>query len=313
MDAQVVTLRDAASGAVAQVLVSQGFNLFQWSVGSREVLWAEAGFETGGKRSSGSGIPLLFPFPGRISGAKFHYCGRDYQLESGDGRGNAIHGFCHTRPWRVIEQSKNSVTGEFQASMDDPTILEHWPADFRIRVRYELTGNRLLCDVSYENTGKGLLPCALGTHAYFRLPLAEGSPVGETVLQAPVVEQWELVEMNPTGRRLPLGDLEALQSGLVLAERQFDSVFACAPDDAQTPRTTRLSDPRSARSVLQTFTGECACIVIYTPGHREAICMEPYTCVPDPFRLEAEGHEAGMQHLQPGESGGMRMEFLVSD
>lgn len=312
MPAEVVALRDESSGASAQVLVSQGFNLFQWSVndplGTREVLWAEPGFETGEKRPSGSGIPLLFPFPGRIGGAKFSYGGREYELEAADGRGNAIHGFCHTRPWRVIEKVANAITGEFQASVDDPTILDRWPADFRIRARYELSGNRLFCDVNYENTGKGALPCALGVHAYFRLPLAKGSPVAETIVQAPVSEQWELVEMNPTGQRMPLGELDKLRTGVALGDQEFDSVFACEPDKS---RTTRLIDPGSSRSVLQTITGTCECIVIYTPGHREAICLEPYQCVPDPFRLEAEGHEVGLQHLSPGESREMRIEYAA--
>ncbi|MEX2169517.1 MAG: aldose 1-epimerase [Pirellulales bacterium] len=315
MGAEIVRLHDETGGAEARVLVSQGFNLFQWSVaegaGRREVLWAEPGFETGVKRASGSGIPIMFPFPGRISDAKFHYRGRDYELEPGDGSGNAIHGFAYTRPWRVIQQGAKSVTGEFHASVDDATILNCWPADFRIRARYELSGNRLLCDLTYENTGDGPLPCALGAHAYFRLPLAEGSPVGETVLQAPVAEQWELVDMHPTGRRLPLGDMEQLREGLKLGDRQFDTVFACEPGDSHTVRTTRVSDPRSGRSVSQSFTGDCACIVIYTPGHREAICLEPYTCVPDPFRLEAEGHTVGLQHLNPGETGQMRIEFAA--
>jgi aldose 1-epimerase len=315
MAAEIVTLADDAGGANARVLVSQGFNLFEWSIpdgkGRREILWAEPGFESGNGRPSGSGNPIMFPFPGRISEAKFHYRGRDYQLEPGDGKGNAIHGFVYTRPWRVIEHSANMVTGEFQASVDDPAILRSWPADFRIRARYELAGNRLLCELNYENTGDGPLPCAVGAHAYFRLPLAATSPVSETVLQAPVAEQWELVNMRPTGRRLPLGDLSGLRMGMPLDDRQFDSVFACEPGDAQAVRTTRVSDPRSHRSVSQAFTGECACIVIYTPGHREAVCMEPYGCVPDPFRLEAEGYDVGLQHLQPGETGQMRIEFTA--
>lgn len=315
MGAEIVTLHDEAGGAEAQILVSQGFNLFQWSIpdgaGRREVLWAETGFEAGDKRASGSGIPIMFPFPGRISDAKFRYRGRDYELEPGDGRGNAIHGFAYTRPWRVVEKRAISVTGEFHASVDDPKILNQWPADFRIRAHYELAGNRLLCDLTYENTGDGLLPCGLGVHAYFRLPLADGSPVGETVLQAPVAQKWELVEMRPTGRRLPLGEMASLPTGLALGDRQFDTVFACEPGDSRAVRTTRVSDPRSSRSVSQSFTGDCACIVIYTPGHREAVCLEPYTCVPDPFRLEAEGHDVGLQHLKPGEVGQMRIEFAA--
>jgi aldose 1-epimerase len=42
--------------------------------------------------------------------------------------------------------------------------------------------------------------------------------------------------------------------------------------------------------------------VIYNPPHREAICIEPYTCVPDMIRLQAKEIDAGMQLLPAGEA-----------
>ena len=62
------------------------------------------------------------------------------------------------------------------------SILERWPADFRIRVSYEVRGRELVSDIEYENTGDGPLPCGFGTHAYFRLPLSEGGNVADTVV-----------------------------------------------------------------------------------------------------------------------------------
>src|SRR3954467_7920423 len=144
MHTQIVDINDRATGSSARVLVGQGFNCFSWQPvlqdGTREMLWADAAFDSGKTRPSGSGIPLLFPFPGRISGTVFTFNGREYQLEPGDAYGNAIHGFVFNRPWRVAEQTASRVVGEFQASIDDTKILEHWPADFRIRVAYEVRG-----------------------------------------------------------------------------------------------------------------------------------------------------------------------------
>ncbi len=81
---QTVTLRDSSTGNTATILVGLGFNCFSWSVqfdeGPRDLLWAEPGFETGGHRPSGSGIPLLFPFPGRIGHAQFTYDDRTYLI-----------------------------------------------------------------------------------------------------------------------------------------------------------------------------------------------------------------------------------------
>ena len=195
MKTHVIDITDRTSGSTARILASLGFNCFSWRPvledGPREMLWAHAEFERGDKRPSGSGVPLLFPFPGRIGGAKFTFQGREYQLEPGDAFGNAIHGFVHKRPWRVVEQSASRVVGEFQASVDDRSILERWPTDFRIRVTYEVRGRELVSDIRYENTGDGPLPCGFGTHTYFRLPLAEGSDPEQTLVHAPVAQMWE--------------------------------------------------------------------------------------------------------------------------
>src|SRR5688572_31302571 len=120
MTSRVIEIVDRDSGASARILASFGFNCFSWrpvlADGPREMLWAEAGFDTGDKRPSGSGIPLLFPFPGRIGGAAFQFAGRNYRLEPGDAFGNAIHGFVFTRPWRIVEHKGARLVGEFQAS-----------------------------------------------------------------------------------------------------------------------------------------------------------------------------------------------------
>ena len=118
MAAQVVEITDPDSGSSARVLVSQGFNCFSWRPvlddGPREMLWADPDFAAGDKRPSSGGIPLLFPFPGRIGGAKYQFDGREYQLEPGDAFGNAIHGFVFNRPWRVVEQARAASSASFR-------------------------------------------------------------------------------------------------------------------------------------------------------------------------------------------------------
>jgi aldose 1-epimerase len=306
MSSQIAAIRDKASGSTARILVSQGFNCFSWQPvlddDPREMFWAEAGFEEGDKRPSSGGNPLLFPFPGRIGGAAFTFEDRKYQLEPSDAFGNAIHGFVFNRPWRIVDESAARVIGEFQASVDDPSILERWPADFRIRVSYEVRGRGLVSVVRYENTGNGPLPCGFGTHAYFKLPLTEGSRVDETIVIAPVSEFWELKKMIPTGRRLPATVDQPLAAGLRLGEHQLDTVFAGVQPDPDGLVRTRLEDPTSGRVLTQTFDTAFTQCVIYTPGHRQAICLEPYTCVPDAIRLASEGHETGLQVLQPGDA-----------
>ena len=78
------------------------------------------------------------------------------------------------RPWRVIEHTPQRVVGQFQASLDDPSLLTRWPADFRLTVAYELSGNRLRAQIEAHNPDSKPLPMGLGLHPYFRVPIAPG-------------------------------------------------------------------------------------------------------------------------------------------
>ena len=150
-------IRDAATGSSAELLISQGFNCFRFTAmpGGRpvEAIYAPTDFAAGKSRPSSGGIPLLFPFPGRIPGTTFTWEGKQYQLEPGDAFSNAIHGFVHARPWRVVEQSESRITGQFHGQRDDPSLKARWPADFRITATYTLAGNTLAAEYLLENPG----------------------------------------------------------------------------------------------------------------------------------------------------------------
>jgi len=313
MAAQVVTLSDPASGSTAKVLVSTGLNCYQFQVpGSGDpvdIIWSEPGFEQGERRAAGSGIPILFPFPGRIAGTSLSWEGKTYPLEPGDGRGNAIHGFVHERPWRILEQSAQRLVGQFHAAQDDPQLLKHWPADFRITASHDLQGTCLGTTLRFENPGDVPLPCGLGTHPYFQLPLG-GNSAEACRVKLPVAGTWELNDMNATGAKTSLPNAARFQNGQPFGTLTLDTVFTDLVFHEKTCRA-EIRDPETGRHVTLTFDRTFRECVVYTPPHREAICIEPYTCVPDAFRLEQAGHPAGLRVLAPGESVETRIEIRV--
>ena len=309
-----VTLNDPATGARASILAGLGFNCYEFvaNVGGREVdvLWSAPSFAGGDERPSGSGIPLLFPFPGRLRGTTFQWDGREYRLEAGDGRGNAIHGFVLNRPWRVVERTTSRAVGQFQASVDDPAILEQWPADFRITATYELIGNSLVSTFLMENPDDQALPCGFGTHPYFQLPLC-GSSGESCIVTVPVTKRWKMVDMLPTGRRVDMWDAGAYQRGLRFEEMTFDDVFSGLVFDGGNC-VSQIVDPESNTQLLLRFDQTFRELVVYTPSHREAICVEPYTCVPGMLGMELPDIDFGLRVLQPNESFTARVELEVS-
>jgi aldose 1-epimerase len=234
------------------------------------------------------------------------YGGRTYELEAGDGRGNAIHGFVLNRPWRVIEQGDQHVVGQFHASADEPTLRDCWPADFRITLAYRLAGNVLAIEARLENPGEAPLPMGFGVHPYFRVPFAPAGVVdsqaaGRCRLRVPAAEYWELADMLATGRRLPSGDRVPLASGVDFAEANFDDVFTALAFDGDWCTST-IGDPQCGRTLRVSFDRAFRECVVYNPPHRQAICIEPYTCVPGAIGLAAQGFDAGLRVLAAGEA-----------
>lgn len=316
MNSNLVTLKDSVTGSSAEILVSLGFNCFRFTAMPKgkavEVLYAHPEFAGGEQRPSGSGIPLLFPFPGRIPGTTFEWEGKKYELEPGDAHGNAIHGFVHKRPWRIIEHSGgNRIVGQFHAWKDDPSLKDRWPADFRITATYELQGNSLNTHYLLENPGETPLPFGFGTHAYFRVPLG-GAKADDCIVKLPVSAQWELVEMLPTGRRFELPNAAAFQAGLRFADCKFDDVFTGLMPNKANQIVSSIEDPGSQARMSIVFSPrefrEC---VVYTPPHREAICIEPLTCAPSAVTLATKGIEAGWKVLPPGGSFEASVEMAV--
>jgi aldose 1-epimerase len=305
MTAEIIELVHKESGTTAKILPDFGFNCFSLQVPSGrkmvEVLWSHPEITSLEQRPSGSGIPLLFPFCGRIAGTTLEYEGNEYQLEEGDGQGNAIHGFVLNRAWRVIQDEEAFAVGEFHASRDDASLLDRWPADFAVRVRYQVADSALRCAVEVYNPDDHPLPFGWGTHPYFRLPIGGAGQVDDTVVTVPAERYWELSELRPTGRLRPATGAMNFTSGTKLGDRNLDDVLThLATRDGKC--TTRLENPANRHAIVQTFDESIGHCVVYTPPHREAICIEPYTCVPDPFRLESRGIETGLALLNPGES-----------
>jgi aldose 1-epimerase len=314
MSAEIATIRDAATGSSAEILVSQGFNCFRFTaqLGGRpiEIIYSPADFATGQGRPSRGGIPLLFPFPGRIPGTTFTWEGKQYPLEPGDAFGNAIHGFALSRPWRVIEQSGSRVVGQFHAWRDDPALKARWPADFRLTATYSLADNKLRGEYLIENPCDAPLPCGLGTHPYFRVPLG-GAKAEDCVVKLPVSARWELKDMLPTGRRLELPNAAAFPAGQRFGDLKFDDVFSGLAFEGGWC-TASLHDPASGYTLTQRFSNAFHECVVYTPPHREAICIEPYTCVAGGFELESRGIDAGVRVVPPGGSFTAVVEISVS-
>lgn len=299
----VLTITDPHSGSTARIAPELGFNCFEFRamVDGKpvDVLDSVPGFEAGGQKPSGSGIPILFPFPNRIHTGRFQWHEKEYSLPTTDKFGNAIHGLCLDRPWRVIEQKDDLVTGQFQLSIDAPDRMSLWPADFVIEVDYEIVHNRLRANFRIGNPSNRALPWGLGTHPYFKLPLSPNSQVGDCLIEVPADRRWELSNCLPTGNLLDLDESYDLRDGAYVSTVKLDDVYTGVQCDGPQFDCT-VMDERAGLQVVQTCPPIFREIVVFTPPNRAAVCIEPYTCPTDAVNLTARGQDCGWRSLDPG-------------
>ena len=315
----VVEITDALGGSVARVAVDRGFNCFSFQVDGHELLDAVPGFESGEGRPSGHGIPILFPFPNRIRDGRFSWNHTSYQLPAGlapdDGQGNAIHGFCLDRTWQVTDRDSSSVTGEFLLSRDAADRRPLWPSNARIAITYRLENNRLLADIAIDNPDDQDMPFGFGTHPYFRLPLGPDSNAADCRIQVPASQQWQLDGCLPSGRLLPLDTGCDLQNGGRFGDLQLDhvltSIIHSHPGSADVLEMN-VEDPGAGRRLIQRCDGRMFReVVVYTPPGRDAVCLEPYTCVTDAINLDPTGTHSGWQVLAAGQAWETRIELFT--
>jgi aldose 1-epimerase len=304
----VYTLARRDVGSLAEIWPAHGFNCLRWQAAGQELLysapdWAENPLPTR------SGVPILFPFPNRIRAGTFTHHGRRYELPKNDSaHANAIHGFAPRNPWRVfgygVDGSSAWIHGDFRISADAPEADNFWPGDGLLSVVYRLSPDRLRIDVRVQNAGDIPFPFGVGLHPYFRL--SDEPDVSRYVLHAPARSVWCLADSLTTGEREPPPDHLNWNRPRTIGGTQLDTVYGSLGVIGEEPggllhRAALGHAERPGRLEMWT-TMDFRESVLFTPAHRKAVCMEPYTCVTDAANLQARGLDAGWRELPVGGS-----------
>jgi aldose 1-epimerase len=296
-------------GSHAAIAPALGCNCICWQVGGHDMIWSPPLAELADRPTRG-GIPILFPFPNRIRGGRFVWAAREFQLPCNDSaKANAIHGFSPRVPWRVMECSAERTSAHlaanFVGSRDANVNGNIWPTDPRLSIRIELQDRSLRLESTVKNATDRPLPFGLGYHPYFT------SRPGARI-ESPARGRWELRDSLPTGKVVPLDATYDLRHARLVEEINLDDVYTDfpAPADTSIDLTERgrllYADGRSVTVRTSPAFRE---LVIFTPPHRKAVCLEPYTCPTDAVNLAAHGLDVGWQVLAPGETWTAVVEF----
>jgi aldose 1-epimerase len=195
-----------------------------------------------------------------------------------------------------------SLTGEFTLEKDLPEALSQWPGCFRLAVTYQLSAERLRVQARVENRGPGSLPFGLGYHPYFCLPGIRDADISSHVLGANVQGLWDSIELLPTGSRSQLPPELDFRCARPIGLTQLDHVFRRPPSGVlqQNTPVAELSHPRSSARLQVCADSVFSNLVLFTPPHRQALAIEPYTCSADAANLAEKGIDTGWLEIAAG-------------
>jgi aldose 1-epimerase len=289
-----------AQSETAQFVPAIGCGCLSYRVGALDVIWGAASPQALAAKPHSSGIPVLFPWPGRIAGAKFSWRGQEHSVPvSEPARGNAIHGLVCDRAFRVIRRGPYYFTAELE-SESDQTLAGTWPYPFRLTLDYEI-GNGLRLTAKVTNTGTQPMPFGLGTHPFFRAPLGPSSTRAGLRIQLNSAHRRILDQrLIPTGADEAVSGKYDLRAGKELGSESYDDAFRAPAADADGMLAGRLIDPALKVAVEVRADASFGEWVIYAPIDRPVVSIEPYTCASDAFNLAARGIDAGARELEPG-------------
>lgn len=282
-----------------------GFNCLRWQVRNRDGSWGNLLYTADDWETNPvptrSGHPVLFPFPNRIARGRFQFEGKVYQLPLNEATGkHAIHGFTSRNAWRVTATTAThheaTITGEFHLSRDLPASASLWPADFILQLTYRLSADSLNVLAVIENPDNRSLPFGLGYHPYFCLPNGPGLLADEMVLHSCARQLWETEELIPTGRRLPVPSDLDFRTTRPVGPAELDRLFL---DLGESP-VAWLGHPSGVGKLSIEVSPQFRELLLFTPPHRKAVAIEPYTCATDAANLAGRGIDAGWNVLVSG-------------
>ncbi len=297
---EFITLEAQSERAV--IVPGAGCQCLSYRSGALEIVAGPANPEAWREHPHRGGIPILFPWPGRVAGARFTFKNREFRLPINDAaHGNAIHGFASEHAFRVTRRGPYFVTAILDSS-EYPNLSSIWPWPFVLEIDYQV-GNGLRLKARIINTGDSVMPFGFGAHPYFHAPLDPKGSRDAMLIELDADARWPLdANMIPTGEAEPLSGKYDFRKPRAIGADTYDDAFRMAPiskDDRDAPRA-RLIDPSlklalevRADSVFEDF-------VVYAPPGNPVVALEPYTCAPDAFNLAARGIAAGMRELAPG-------------
>jgi aldose 1-epimerase len=300
-DEPVMILRDG-SQAQAMVAPNLGSNCVFWAITHHnqelQVLETPASPNVLRERASRGGVPVLWPFPGRVRDAQYQYQGKTYHLPPTDKSGvHHIHGLVLGAKWEIGEYGSSAegayLTTHISSDQISAAIREAgYPFKFALSLRFTLKEQRLSYLIILENKEQASsLPFSFGLHPYFRVPLVPtGSPLDYNArvnceVQLPVSKHWPTeggLASGPAQATPPAKDFSVWKA---LGGPNFDDMYSGVVAGADGFSVAAYRSPALGLETQIKADANFQNWVFFSPPERASLAIEPYTSPPDAINL----------------------------
>jgi len=295
-DLDLVSIHDESNGTEISVLPAFGAMLHSFAVRGRDgsdfnVINSYPGLAgLKAEMSRWFKSAKLSPFACRIQEGKYRIDDKEYRFRRLFSDGNAIHGLLFDKPFTIIEETGDHMSGAIVLDYTYKKEDEGYPFDYDCQVRYTLHPDSVLEVVTaVTNLDQTTIPMADGWHPYFRL----GGKANGWEVQ---FHSDAMVEFDD--RLVPTGSLvqyNHFSTARPLGETTLDNCFTLKPDLVNA--ACEIHNPVNGLTVSFFPDANYPYLQLYTPEDRDSIAIENLSGAPDCFN-----NKMGLVLLQPGRS-----------
>ena len=298
-----VLLRSASGSYTAEILPARGGNCISLShtASGVEVFRTPTSLDSFVKDNPYLyGMPILL-FPNRITGGKFTFDGREYQLPINEpSTGCFIHGVLHETPLEVTDLQSDSVAMRYVATAEKP-YLGCFPHPFTCTVRFDLDDGGLTQTVGVRNDSALPMPMGLAYHTTFRLPFVPGGDLKDVRLKLSVGTEFERDMRDYSMTWNTVDDFEftnALEAGKICPFDHVISRHYRRPAGAE----MQLCDIASGYRIVYTADDQFKFWMVWNGGNKEFLCIEPQTWMNNGVNAPEKMGDTGVIGIPSGET-----------
>jgi len=231
------------------------------------------------------GAYVMAPWCNRAPAGPIAIAGRTVDLPANFADGSAIHGQVFARPWQVDADGSLHVTGGGDG----------WPWPYEVVARMTVEGSTATCDYRLVNRSDGPMPAGIGLHPWFLRPVALR------------VAAEEVYPENTGSARdpIPVDGAHDLRVARVQDAGLDGTWTALAAPDIE------LAWPRAGIAASIEVGAPRVLVAVATPGHLDAVAVEPQTHGPDGLRRLEHGEPDAVALLPPGQSLSLTVRITV--